>query len=336
MAAAHSVSGFGRAAGPGLAGDLIARLGEKMRRLLRPNWLLFRSNETADELTVARQGPVEIRQTLAGWSLETRVKGEPDRARATALRRLGNDVNGGNRSRARLRVVRPLVQTEESMGRWRLRVALPGVDSDFVAAAGRNGRVRLRAYDSETLAVIRVLGRPTPLAIQHAETAIRHAIAPTTGDHRHAAASGLRDRVHGAVLYGGQWIDADRQAAIRVQCAADRRQRTFQPVERGNLRHEHQAGAFGFQPFMRAKMSHLRRAGSQQRTHQVGPSPPSTIMCPSSSIAPRLSSRAAHGSGGCSGRLGGARRGAATARACVSMGDGSRQMQSADRNSRGS
>ena len=53
------------------------------------------------------------------------------------------------------------------------------MDSDFVAASGRNGRVRLRALDSETLAVIRVPGRPTKLAIQHAETAIRHAIAPT-------------------------------------------------------------------------------------------------------------------------------------------------------------
>ena len=149
MAAAHAVSGFGRASGRPV-GDLIARLGAKVRRLLNPNWLLFRSGKTTDELIVARHGPVEIRRTLAGWSLETCVKGEPDRARATALRRLSNYVDGKNRSSTRLCAARPLVQTEESMDRWRISVALPGVDSDFVTASGRNGRVRLRALDSET------------------------------------------------------------------------------------------------------------------------------------------------------------------------------------------
>jgi hypothetical protein len=173
------VSGFNRAPLPGAAGDLIARLADKVRRLFNRNWLLFRSNETADELIVARQGPVEIRQTLAGWSLETSVKGEPDRARATALRRLGNYVDDTNRGRIRLRVVRPIVQTEEAMGRWRIRVALPCVDTDLVATSGRSGRVNLRALESQTLAVIHVPGRPTPLALQHAETAIRHAIATT-------------------------------------------------------------------------------------------------------------------------------------------------------------
>jgi hypothetical protein len=186
------VSGLGRASRPGIARGLIARLGETMHRLLNPNSVLFRSNETADELIVARQGPVEIRQTLAGWSLETCVKGEPDRALATALRRLSNYVNGSNRSRSRLHVVRPLVQSEEAMGRWRVRVALPGVDGDFVAASGRNGRVRLRALDSELLAVIRVPGRPTPLAILHAETAIRYAIAAT----RWTATGGAMLRLH--------------------------------------------------------------------------------------------------------------------------------------------
>jgi len=164
---------------PGLAGDLIARLGQTMRRLLHPNWPLFRSSESADERIVARQGPVEIRRTLACWSLETCVKGEPDCARATALRRLANYANGRNRDRTRLRVARPLVQSAESTGRWRVRVALPDLHGDFAAVARRNGKVRLRAHDAETLAVIRVTGRPSALAVQHAETAIRHAIAPT-------------------------------------------------------------------------------------------------------------------------------------------------------------
>ena len=152
---------------------------EKAQRLWSPNWLPFRPNDLADELIVEHHGPVEIHQTLACWSLETRVKGEPDRARATAVRRLGNYVSGKNRSRARLRVTRPLVQAEESAGRWWFRVALPSVDSDFVAISARNGKIRLRALESERLAVIRVSGRPTKLAIQHAETAIRLAIAPT-------------------------------------------------------------------------------------------------------------------------------------------------------------
>jgi hypothetical protein len=178
MSATHAVSGFD--SGPRRpVGALIARISEKAQRLLKPNWLSFRPNEAVDELVVEHHGPVEIHQTLAGWSLETRVKGEPDRARATALRRLGNFASGKNRSGARLRVARPLVQAEECAGRWWFRVALPGVDSDFVATSARNGKIRLRALESETLAVIRVPGRPTKLATQHAETAIRLALAAT-------------------------------------------------------------------------------------------------------------------------------------------------------------
>ena len=179
LSATHAVSGFSRSTWPGVSGGLFARLRGRLRKLLHPNRLLSRSNDTADELIVARHGPVEIRRTLAGWSLETCVKGEPDRARDTALRRLSSYVDGKNRSSAPLRTACPLVQTEASTDRWQIRIALPGVDSDFVTAAGRKGKVRLRALDSETLAVIRVPGRPTKLAIQHAETAIRHAIAPT-------------------------------------------------------------------------------------------------------------------------------------------------------------
>src|SRR5579863_8014583 len=52
-----------------------------------------------------------------------------------------------------------------------------------------------------------------------------------------------------------------------------------------------------------------------------GPSLPRTMMLVSSSIEPRLSSRAAQGSGGCKGKLGGATRGATAARACVNMKD---------------
>ena len=97
MSATHAVSALSR--GPRRpVGDLIARISEKATRLLNPNWLPFRSNDPTDELIVEHHGPVEIHQTHACWSLETRVKGEPDRARATAVRRLGNYANGKNRS----------------------------------------------------------------------------------------------------------------------------------------------------------------------------------------------------------------------------------------------
>ncbi len=179
MSATHPVSGFSRPSRGGLAGGLIDRLSGRLRKLLAPSWLLFRTNDSADELVIRCLGPVEIHQTLPAWSLETCVKGQPDRARATAVHRLGSFVRRKNRSGMRLRVARPLVQSAEGSNRWRLRIALPGLASDFAAASVGKGKVRLQARDSETLAILRLPGRPTELAIQHAETAIRYAIAPT-------------------------------------------------------------------------------------------------------------------------------------------------------------
>jgi SOUL heme-binding protein len=177
--AIYAVSRYSQASGPRAVPDPIGWLRDRLRRLVHPHWHFFRPNDNADELILGHHGPVEIRQTLAGWSLETCVKGEPDRARETALRRLGNFVAGRNRAKVRLRVAPPLVQSAEGVGRWRVRVALPGLDNDLAAGPARNGKVRLHARGSETLAVLSVPGRPSKLAIQHAETAIRHAIAVT-------------------------------------------------------------------------------------------------------------------------------------------------------------
>jgi len=66
------------------------------------------------------------------------------------------------------------------------------MDNEIAAACARNGKVRFRALASETLAIIRVSGRPTKLSIQHAETAILHAIAPT----RWATTGGAVLRLH--------------------------------------------------------------------------------------------------------------------------------------------
>jgi hypothetical protein len=173
MSATNALS-LRRASQSGRAGDAIGRLLQRIWLLLYRDRLLSGSSDTAEELLIARHGPVEIRTTLSGWSLETCVKGEPDKARATALRRLANYV-----SRWKLCIARPLVQTEEAAGRWRLGVALPDMDDDLAAAIARNGRVRVSTLHAQTLAVIRVAGRPTKLAMQHAETALRLALAPT-------------------------------------------------------------------------------------------------------------------------------------------------------------
>ena len=57
---------------------------------------------------------------------------------------------------------------------------------------------------------------------------------------------------------------------LGTERAADRGQGGCQPVERGHLRHDHQAGAACFQPFVRAEVGHLWRACPQQCAHQVG------------------------------------------------------------------
>jgi hypothetical protein len=188
----YAVSGVGGVSAPDLISRLVGWLRDVPRSLLHPNRVLFRTNDTAEELTVARLGPVEIRQTLAGWSLETCVKGEPDQARETAMRRLGNFASGKNRGKMRLRVARPLLQSAEDARRWRVRIAIPCLDNDFAAATARNGKVRLIARPSETLAMIGVPGRPTSLALQHAETAIRHAVAVS----RWEPAGGVILRLH--------------------------------------------------------------------------------------------------------------------------------------------
>jgi hypothetical protein len=173
------VSAAGSNRGAGAAADLSEQLRNLLPHFFKPPSQLLRSSDAAEEVVVAHCGAVEIHQTLPGWYLETRVKGEPERARATALRRLANFVGGMNRDSIRLRVVRPLVQVEEARGRWRVGIRLADDDGEIASASARNGKVMMRASVSETLAVLRVPGRPTPLAMQHAETAIRLALGPT-------------------------------------------------------------------------------------------------------------------------------------------------------------
>ena len=180
--ASQAVSAVGSTRGAELAARVLERLRGALLRFAKPSGALLRSSDTAEEVVVAHCGAVEIRQTLPGWSLETYVRGEPEQARATALRRLANYVEGKNREAVRLRTVRPLFQAEEVPGRWRVGIRLADGDGEIALPSARNGRVRVRSCASETLAVLRVPGRPAPLAMRHAETAIRLALVPTHWD----------------------------------------------------------------------------------------------------------------------------------------------------------
>ena len=154
-------------------------------------WSPFRTTEMADESALAHHDPVDIVETSPGWLIETCVKGDAERARRSALHRIEKFLANQHRIGFHLQPIRPLMQLAEAPGRWRIRLFLRNGDGrDFPVT--RNGKVRVRQIFPEALAVIRVSGRPTSLALRHAETAIRHAIATT----RWEAAGAVMFRLH--------------------------------------------------------------------------------------------------------------------------------------------
>jgi hypothetical protein len=158
---------------------LVARLLRHLARPLLPHGRWLRLDEANPETVVSCHGAVEIRQTPAGFSVQTCVKGEPARARATALQRLANYLTRTDRGGTRLRVAGPLLQREEAPGRWLISVGLPGVEDALVAAVSRNGKVRIRPVQPELHAVLFMYGRPTPKALARADAAIRATLART-------------------------------------------------------------------------------------------------------------------------------------------------------------
>ena len=184
MSASETVSVAGTPSRSGIANELLARLRGVLPRFLQKTPLLAGSAGPAEEAVIAQHGEVEIRRTVTGWSLETCVKGELERARETAVKRLGDYAAGKNCCRGRLGTVRPLVQTAEGPGRWRVRIGVADTDTDLALTSARNGRVRVSVAEARTIAVIRVPGPPTPLAMQQAEKSIRHAIAATRWEAR--------------------------------------------------------------------------------------------------------------------------------------------------------
>lgn len=179
MSASETVSLAGAPSRLGIASELLARLRGVLPHFLHKTTLLAGSAVPAEEAVIAHHGEVEIRRTATGWSLETRVKGDLERARDTAVKRLANYAAGMNSCRGRLGTVRPLVQTAEAPGRWRVRIGIACTDTNLALTSARNGRVRVSVTEATTIAVVRVPGLPTPRAMQHAEAAVRRAIAAT-------------------------------------------------------------------------------------------------------------------------------------------------------------
>jgi hypothetical protein len=179
MAWSHAVIASGAAAGPRGNAGIVTRLPEYLARLFAPHWPLPHSNEATPVTVVSHHGAVEIWETHVGLSVQTCVKGEPDRARATALQRIASYLAGNNRIGTRFRAAGPLVQSEQAPGRWLVRVELLDAEDVSALPLSRNRKLRIRPAQSEVLAVLRMSGRPTPQTIARGDAVIHAALAGT-------------------------------------------------------------------------------------------------------------------------------------------------------------
>lgn len=162
---------------PHLGTDHLTRLLARLPSLVPDRWIILGFSDVANEFVVARYGPAEIRRTEAGFSVQTRVKGEHEQALTTALCRLRQFLCRNYRSGIQLRLCRPLVQSEDAPGRWLVRIGLNGQDGGVLSPASRGGRVRVQPVASETMAVVRLSGRATTSSIERGTAAILNSIA---------------------------------------------------------------------------------------------------------------------------------------------------------------
>jgi hypothetical protein len=162
---------------PHLGTDYLTSLLARFPNLVPDRWLILRFSDAANELVVARYGPAEIRQSAAGFSAQTRVKGEREQALATALCRLRQFLCRNYRSGIQVRLCRPLTQSEEAPGRWLVRIGLSGADSGILSPASRGGRVKVQPVASECVAVVRMTGHPTTSSIERGVGKILDSIA---------------------------------------------------------------------------------------------------------------------------------------------------------------
>jgi hypothetical protein len=170
MSAGSFTAGF--SAPNGLRAALARLVG---RRLAADRWLPGRSARP-NETVLATLGPVELRRTRAGFVARTVVEGEHDAALQTALRRLADYTGGHNHPGLPVQAAKPAVQLPGAPGTWLVRIGLPGVYAASAAPMPRSGKVRIVAQPSETLAIIRLSGRPQPQVFARGEAAILAAI----------------------------------------------------------------------------------------------------------------------------------------------------------------
>ena len=162
---------------PHLVIDYVTRLVGHLPSPVPDRWVILWFSDVASDLVVARYGPTEVRRTDAGFSAQTRVKGEREQALTTALCRLRQFLRRNYRSGIQLRLCRPLVQSEEAPGRWLVRIGLSGPDGGILSPAFRGGRVTVQPVASETMAVVRLSGRATPSAVERGTATILNSVA---------------------------------------------------------------------------------------------------------------------------------------------------------------
>lgn len=158
---------------------LIAGLLRVCLRVLPANWLIPRWRAAPGETVIASHGSVKIRQIPAGCIAQTCVKGDPAQARETALRRLAKYTHGYNRSGTVLDTVRPVMQQQQAPDRWLIGVRLAKVGDAFNAPAPCAPKVKLVSQEVETLAVVRVAGRPTYGSVTGGDAIILNTIDST-------------------------------------------------------------------------------------------------------------------------------------------------------------
>lgn len=171
MNASSRITGFASPHG------LRAGLAQLLSRLVPADRRLLRRSSLPKEVLLARLGPLELRRTRPGFVARTAVKGEHDAALQTALRRLADYTDGYNRAGLAMLTARPVVQLPGAPGTWLARIGLPGVYAESAAPTPCSPKVRIMAQPSETLAIVRLSGRPQPQSLARGEAAIRAAIA---------------------------------------------------------------------------------------------------------------------------------------------------------------
>jgi hypothetical protein len=156
---------------------LRAGLAQRLARLIPAGRRLLRRAALSREAVVATLGPVELRNTRPAIVARTTVKGQHDAALQTALRRLADYAGGQNSAALAVPTARPVTQRPGAPGTWVAQVGLPGVYAASTVPLPRSRKVRIVAQPCETLAVIRLSGRPRDDARARGTAAIIAAIA---------------------------------------------------------------------------------------------------------------------------------------------------------------